>query len=307
MEKVLVTGANGFVGQHVVDTLQQYDCEIIGLTKSSEIDDTLAQKLDVHVVCDLTKPEQVAELALQGITGVINLAGIAVNNPNEPDSANLISTNISVHTNLYEQFMRQGVSPRIIAVSSGAVYSPNQPMPLTEDSELASGATAYVASKIAMEQAIKPYTTMGLDIIITRPFNHTAPLQGPSFLVPDWAERLSTLEKGQSVDVSRLGSWRDFLDARDVAAAYTSILQTPEHQLTTDTYNICSGRPLQTYHVIQLLANELGVELPFEEKPSSESVIYGSSDTLTQDTGWKQKIPLEKTIRDFANWYSSKL
>jgi len=306
MERVLVTGANGFVGQHVVDALQQFDCEVVGLTKNPDINDELAGKLDAHFTCDLTDPKEVAKLTLSGITGVINLAGIAVNNPNESDSAKLIDTNISVHTNLYQQLQRQGVAARIIAVSSGAVYSPDQAMPLTEDSELASNATAYVASKIAMEQAIKPFNTDGLDIVVARPFNHTGPLQLPGFLVPDWALKLSQMGEGDTVDVSRLGSWRDFLDARDVASAYTKLLFAPHDTLSQSIYNICSGQPIQSYRVIELLAKELGIDLPYEEKPSSESVIYGSSAPLSRDTGWQQTIPLEKTMHDFAKWFTAK-
>ena len=305
MERVLVTGANGFVGQHVVDALQRFDCQVIGLTKTPDISNELAAKLDAHFVCDLTNPEEAANLTLGGLTGVINLAGIAVNNPNESDAAKLIDTNITVHTNLYEQLLRQNAAPRVIAVSSGAVYSPDQAMPLTEESELAANATAYVASKIAMEQTIKPFGAMGLDIVVARPFNHTGPLQLPGFLVPDWAEKLSLQGPGEKPDVSRLGSWRDFLDARDVADAYTKLLFAPKDTLSQPVYNICSGQPIQSYRVIELLAKELGVDLPFEDKPSSESVIYGSSARLSQDTQWQQAIPLEQTMHDFARWYRS--
>jgi GDP-4-dehydro-6-deoxy-D-mannose reductase len=173
-------------------------------------------------------------------------------------------------------------------------------MPLTEDSSLLpeDQASAYIKSKIMLEKELAKYEG-SLDIVVARPFNHTGPGQRPGFIVPDWAERFV---QNEPLDTSRLDSWRDFTDVRDVVRAYRLLIE--EESLNYQTYNIASGTAQLGYDVIDLLAKEFGVALP-GERVEGQSVIYGSAERIANDTGWAAQIPIEQTIRDFAQWRKS--
>lgn len=300
MKNILVTGINGFVGRHLARELAQNGHTIFGTGHGEPIAEEIAGLVARYEICDLSNPEAVAKLSLDGIEAVINLAGIAINNPNETEVEKVINTNILSHTNLYDRLLSIGSNARIVAVSSGAIYSPENAMPLTEDSSLVPGdqASAYIRSKILLEKELAKYDGK-LDVVVARPFNHTGPGQRPGFIVPDWAERFMNNEP---LDTSRLDSWRDFTDVRDVVRAYRLLAESDSLQYRT--YNIASGAARLGYNIIQILAKEFDVELP-GERIEGKSVIYGSAERLANDTGWATQIPIAQTIHDFAEWRKS--
>lgn len=299
MRKVLVTGVNGFAGSHLAKNLHKKGVFISGCGHEASPAEQIKDLCDEYTPCDLTDPAQVAQLPLNEIAAVINLAGIAVNNPNEEDAERVMKTNVLAHTILYDRLAEMDSAARIVCVSSGAIYDPSSSMPLTEESPLLSkeAASAYVRSKILLEEELSKYKD-ALDIVVARPFNHTGPGQRPGFLVPDWAQRIINNEP---LDVSRLDSWRDFTDVRDVVEAYALLALTGRENLHFDVYNISSGVPRLGYDVISLLAKEFGVELP-GPRTEGGSIIYASHDRLTSDTGWSPRITIENTIKDFADW-----
>lgn len=297
-KKMLVTGVNGFVGQHVARELHGRGIQISGVSNQPELTEGLSGMVDEYAGCDLTNPDEVSKLNLDGLDAVINLAGIAVNNPNPvgDEVDQVMRVNVLAHTVLYDRLVELQSDARIVAVSTGAIYNPNQEMPLNEESAVLDRemASAYIRSKLELEENLARYKN--LDIVVARPFNHTGPGQQPGFLVPDWAERILA---GEPLDVSRLDSWRDFSDVRDVAKAYAELATS--NNLRHDIYNIASGTPRLSYDVISLLARELDVELP-GPRTEGESVIYASHERLTADTGWQPSVPIEQTIKDFAAW-----
>ncbi len=300
MKNILVTGINGFVGRHLARELAQNGHTIYGTGYSEPIADEIADLVARYEICDLRDPEAVAKLSLDGIEAVINLAGIAINNPNETEVEKVINTNILSHTNLYDRLASIGSTGRIVAVSSGAIYSPENTMPLTEDSSLLpeDQASAYIKSKIMLERELAKYNGV-LDIVVARPFNHTGPGQRPGFIVPDWADRFVRKEE---LDTSILNSWRDFTDVRDVVRAYRLLAESDSLQYRT--YNIASGAARLGYNIIQMLAKEFDMELP-GTRTEGQSVIYGSAERLANDTGWATQIPIGQTIHDFAEWRKS--
>jgi GDP-4-dehydro-6-deoxy-D-mannose reductase len=304
---VLVTGVNGFAGQHTARTLKSRGCQVVGVGINPDLPKELAPFVDKYIACDLTDPAQVSKINTAGIDAVINLAGIAVNNPNEQDQSKIIKLNTRVHTVLYEHLAQLKSDFRVVAVSTGAVYTPDSPMPLKESSPLVelSKATAYIKSKLMLEQELGKFSNDLLDIVVVRPFNHTGPGQMPGFLVPDWTDKISKADDLQKLDVSGLGSWRDFTDVRDVAEAYADLALCEKAQLKHRLYNICSGQPEKTYDIVNLIAKKLGGDLPVLEPSDHSNKIFGDHTRLSQDTGWQPKISITQTVDDFVDWYNS--
>ncbi len=315
MKNILVTGVNGFVGHHVAAQLYEAGYAVIGASNQPELQSDLNDIVEQYVACDLTNPEEVKKIDLTDIVAIINLAGFASVGDSEGKSELYDKVNIGAHTVLYDECLRQEVSPRIIAVSTGAVYDPNQELPITEESALVprDKTNVYVISKQKMESAVAKYADNGLRVIIARPFNHSGPGQLPGFLLPDLGIQINeALSKDRPLLVGNLETKRDYTDVRDVARAYVLLATADEKSLNHNIYNICSGNSVAGKDILELLLNSFGashVQIKVDQsriRPNDVMNIYGSRQRLTDDTGWEPTIPAEIMVRDYVLWLKSK-
>src|SRR5690349_15350860 len=139
MKEILVTGISGFVGHHLAAELASQGHHVIGTDRAKELDPKLqAHTAEYFGECDLLDPDAVANLPLDRVDGVINLAGLAQVGSSFDDAERYDRINVGVHTVLADRLLEVGKdSTRVLAVSTGAVYDNHQPMPLNEDSALA--------------------------------------------------------------------------------------------------------------------------------------------------------------------------
>jgi GDP-4-dehydro-6-deoxy-D-mannose reductase len=311
MQKILVTGVNGFVGQHVARAIQDGGHIVIGASNQPTLNDTLTGVVEQYYGLDLTNASEVSKIDLSEIDAIINLAGFAAISGSEGQGDLYNKVNVGVHTVLYEECIQQKVSPRIIAVSTGTVYDSNQTMPISEEGKLVdeSQTNEYVVSKLLMERALPAFRDQGLRCIIARPFNHTGPGQLPGFLLPDLADQFLTAQaNNQPMRIGNLKTKRDFTDVRDVAKAYTLLATVGDGQLQHDLYNICSGRSVAGETILNTLAKSLGGEQvetevdPARLRKNDVMDIYGTHQRLSEDTGWQPIIPVEKMVADFVSW-----
>lgn len=314
MSNILVTGINGFVGQHVAITLKSKQHNVIGVGNQETPSDELNLIVGKYYSCDLTDTEQVKKIDLKDVDAIINLAGLAKVGDSRGQGELYKRINVGVHTVLYEECLRQGANPRIIAVSTGAVYDADQPLPITEASKLVStdNTNEYVQSKLAMEIALDDYRKKGLRIIVARPFNHSGPRQLAGFLLPDLGEQIEIAKnQGSSLKVGNLKTRRDYTDVRDVAEAYIDLATVPSVLLKHNTYNICSGKSTEGTEILSLLTHAFGADdVKIEIDPSrirSHDVmdIFGSHELITQDTGWLPKVSVAQMVNDYVVWKQS--
>lgn len=306
MDKIIVTGVNGFVGAHLVHELREQGYDVLGVGREAEINPAIQSELDGYIQCDLANYEEVGQLPLSQAKAVINLAGLAAVGPSFDQPDLYMKINTAVLDTVCKAAIEQSASNlRIISISSGAVYGSQQPMPLTEDSKLDPNSSPYAASKIAMEELSLKYRAEGLDCVVARPFNHIGPGQMEGFLLPDLYKKIADLRAdGGKLLVGNLTTRRDYTDVRDVVKAYISLVTA--ETLNNGVYNVCSGRSLSGEEILALLLKELGHEDITPEvdpslfRPSDAPELYGSNDRLHNDTGWQPVIPIEQTIRDFV-------
>lgn len=315
MNKILVTGVNGFVGHLVAHEVSGRGSQVVGLGSQPSLQSDLDEVVGEYISCDLTNPDEVAKIDLSEITAIINLAGFAKVGDSKGQGELYNRVNVGVHSVLYEECLNQGVSPRIIAISTGAVYDPNQQLPITEESEVIDDETTneYVISKKLMEEAVHSFTERGLRCIIARPFNHSGPGQLPGFLLPDLGEQIETaVAENESLLVGNLDTKRDFTDVRDVARAYVDLATLPEEKLHYNLYNICSGSSVSGREILKYLleaynAPKLETQVdPSRLRKNDVMDIFGSNKRLFDDTGWKPMISVEKMVKDFVLWQKSK-
>jgi GDP-4-dehydro-6-deoxy-D-mannose reductase len=291
---VLVTGASGFVGGHLLRVLSEGDASV---TAWGGHDAPAAGCLAV----DLLDPAALRAHGLGHIEAVVHLAGLANVGASFDQPARYISENAGMEINLFETLLAQSVFPRVLVVSTGGVYAAGSDVPLDEDAQVAP-ANPYVISKLAQEMVGHYYAKRGFEVIVARPFNHVGPGQGPGFLVADLAEQIVAAERtGQGeVRVGDLRPSREYTDVRDVASAYWALLQ---HGVAGRTYNICSGRSYSGQAIAeQLIAlSPAAVSLtadPDRTRPTDAMKVVASSRRLQADTDWVPRISLAQTLRD---------
>jgi len=308
----LVTGVNGFVGHHLVREIHESGHEVMGLGYGEMKDVETSGLLTDYISCDLTDKEAVAELPLDDISAVISLAGLANVGASFDNPEFYNKVNVEVLTNVCDKIIQNGLSARIIAVSTGAVYAPNQPMPLTEESKIARNGPPYASSKLMMEEAARDYRAKGLDIVVARPFNHSGPGQAPGFLIPDLYQHLVESKQGNNpLKVGNLETRRDYTDVRDIVRGYVSLALA--EKLHQNTYNICSGQSRSGKEVLKLLmeaTDSHNVDIEVDQsliRPTDPPDLYGSYERLKQGTGWQPNIPFEQTIKDFVAWKESSI
>lgn len=303
---ILITGVNGFVGKHLAAELKKRGVRIIGVSREATMHPALEGLVHAYYVCDLTSIEDVAQLPLENVDAVINLAGLAAVGASYGQDELYTRVNVGVLSVIGERILELGLKTRMIAISTGAVYSPSQPMPLREGSSIITDGSPYALSKIAMEQEAARLRELGLSCIVARPFNHIGPGQEPGFLVPDlYQKMLAAVEADGIVAVGDLTTRRDYTDVRDVVRAYADLAMSRNWDY--DTYNICSGKSIEGNTIFDLLKRNIeGAEsltLKVDQtfiRPGDPKELYGDNSNLQSQTGWKPLIPVEVTLRDFV-------
>jgi GDP-4-dehydro-6-deoxy-D-mannose reductase len=307
MKNILITGANGFVGQHLAKELSNNGYSVHGIGGEMGSSDPV-DYFSTYKTVDLRSAQETAAIDLSAIDGVVHLAGLAAVGPSFGDPMLYIETNVGIEVNLFEAALAQNAKPRFLIISSGALYDPSAPLPLNEDSPV-SPSSPYAVSKLGQEQMAQYYAGRGFECVIGRPFNHIGPGQGPGFIVADLAQELMTAEREQkaSILIGNLDSERDFTDVRDIVQAYRLLL---EKGRAGELYNICSGTPVSGHQILSglLEASKSSITTepdPSKMRPADNPIIYGSHEKLSHDTGWQPTIPLQTTLIDvIADWRS---
>lgn len=303
---ILVTGINGFVGKHLTRELASRDIEVVGVgQRENAVSPEIASQVNSYHQCDVTIPEEVQKLPLKDIGCVINLAGLANVGASFDNPELYMRINVDVLKVLGDALYEKNPSARMIAISTGALYDPNQPMPLTEESKVITKGSPYALSKLAMEQAAQDLRDKGQDCIVVRPFNHIGPGQGLGFLIPDLAHKLQSADPNSpSITAGNLKTVRDYTDVRDIARAYSELATSP--QLNHGLYNVCSGSGRSGEDIVKALCaaldidfNKLTIEVDQSLiRPSDPAKIIGDNLRLRTDTDWKPRINLEQTVQD---------
>jgi len=304
-ETIVVTGVNGFVGEHVAREFKTRGFSVVGVGFDSEPNERAASLLDKYVVCNLLNEEDIiANLSLKDVRAIIHLAGLAAVGQSFDQPQRFMTENgVMVH-NVLAQATRDEMKGRVVAISTGALYDPNQPLPLNESSKTNPN-SPYAVGKLMSEDVVHYHRMRGVDAVIARPFNHIGPGQGPGFLLPDLLEQLQTAKETGTLLVGNIKTKRDYTDVRDIARAYAELALAPS--LEHDTYNICSGKSLSGETILAHIQEVTGIKDvkvevdPARIRPNDIEDIYGDSSRLSSETDWKPEIAIEQTIKDFVD------
>ena len=300
--RILVTGASGFVGRHLLAALaRSYEGAILA-TEPFDVCDEEAARTAVRDAA----PDSCVHLA--GITAV----GQAREKPDRAWQVNLHGT-----LNLARAVLAHAPDCRFLLISSAEAYGASFRTggKLDETAPLAPMNT-YAATKAAADLAIGAMVTEGLQAIRLRPFNHTGPGQTDAFVVPAFARQLARIAAGLQPPVMRVGALdpaRDFLDVRDVCAAYAACLLQPNTRLPPGTIlNLASGTPRRIGDVLAEMCWIAGIDAEIEPesgrlRPSDIPVACGDSGLARELLGWSPVIPWDQTLRDVLDDWRARI
>ena len=287
----LVTGAEGFVGRHLVEHLTDAGDQVIGV-----------DRIDGGI--DITDADAVSRLVAEvDPTVIYHLAGWADVGGSWKAPVEAFRANAEGTLNVLSAATETGVQ-RVLAVSSADVYGIVTPaeLPLTEDSPLRP-ASPYAASKVAADYlGLQAWLGRQLPVLRVRAFNHLGPGQTDKFVAPALASRIARAERdgGEVITVGDLSPRRDFTDVRDVVRAYRLLMERGD---PGEVYNVCSGTDLAVQDLADQLLAQATVPLRFETdesllRPVDLPVLRGSHDRLSAATGWEPEIPMAQTLAD---------
>lgn len=287
--KLFVTGASGFVGQHLTRRLQDVpgDWQLLELGR-----------------CDLLQPAELDAAFSNGVPdGVIHLAGQTFVPEAFRDPAATLQVNLLGTLNLLQALKRAGFSGSFLYVSSGDVYGQvaEADLPIHEGL-LPRPRNPYAVSKLSAELLCQQWSyTEGWRIVLARPFNHVGAGQRDAFVLASAARQIARMRQGLQpprLEVGDVDVTRDFLDVRDVIEAYFALL---DQGISGEVYNVCSGQEQKIRDLIQQLAELAGIELELVEDPArmrraEQRRVCASNAKLQQATGWKPNITIRQTL-----------
>ncbi|HEY2806048.1 MAG TPA: GDP-mannose 4,6-dehydratase [Gemmatimonadales bacterium] len=314
---VLVTGANGFVGRWVIRALLAAGHSVVaasgpgGATPGTGLDS--AERAQVRwVSLDLADLASVRAATAGSFDAVLHLAGLASGGDALKDPGLAWMINAAGTARLMDELGRRrmhgGSDPMVVVASTAEVYGRSM-KPLVETDAIAP-CSPYAASKRGSElAAAETAARTGLRVVIARAFPHTGPGQDSRFVAPAFAQRLAMAKQAGArvVNVGNLEVTRDFLDVRDVAQAYLSLLVKGK---PGEIYNVASGRPLTLRALFDQLAEIVGVDAIPEcdaafMRPADIPYLVGNSGRLRVATGWEPAIPFASTLQDLVHAQAS--
>ena len=302
--RVLITGSQGFVGQYLRQELEENGYEVIGLD---------VQPGEGAIQADLLNPEQINAAVKQAQPdAVFHLAGQADVAKSWKIPQKTMEINVIAAVNLMEAVRAFDSSVQMVMVGSSDQYGNlGEAGKLVSENLETNPQTPYAVSKKAQEEMARVYVrAYGMNICMTRSFNHGGAGQRPGFLIPDFASGIVKVERGEaeSLKVGNLTSRRDFTHVRDVVRAYRMIA---EKGMPGEVYNVGSGVTWSAQEILDKLCEMAVCPIPVEQdparmRPSDTPVICCDHAKLTDDTGWEPEIPLEIILTETVEYFRKK-
>lgn len=309
--RILITGAGGFVGTHLIKELQQNPgVEIFAAVYQSTSDIASLVEADHIFEGDLTDYTFAQELIQTTKPDVIyHLAALSVVHDSVEHATSVINSNTTISYNILEATRLSAPQARFIAICSANVYGlvDSSEIPLKETTPFRP-LNPYAVSKITQEMlALQYHLAHSLDVVILRPFNHTGVGQTTDFVIPAFAKQFVQIEKGATpvIEVGNLETTRDFTDVSDMVRAY---VLASDKCVAGTAYNIGSGRGYTIREILNIFQKITGQTVEIKEnqsliRKSDVPVLIADASKFRESTGWEPKISLEITISDILNYW----
>lgn len=309
-QRILLTGGTGFVGGWLAPAIVHAwpGADRVLLRRPGEqvlrdgwraIDAEVTDSAAIGRIVAELKPDLVLHLAAQAAIGATAEMAEAT-----------WRVNFGGTLELAHACQRACPTTTFFFVSSSEVYGWSFRDGVVDEDTPLRPTNAYARAKAAAESML-PDVLPQARLIIARPFNHTGPGQDVRFVLPSLAQQIADVEAGRRpprLELGNLEASRDFLDVRDVCAAYIAMLNAPSGPAERSLFNVASGK---SYRIADLVEKfRAHAKTPFEVtidpkrlRPSDVPVAVGSAKRLEAATGWKPTIGIDAIVEALlAHW-----
>jgi GDP-4-dehydro-6-deoxy-D-mannose reductase len=321
---ILVTGAAGFAGSHLLDLLAREPDSNDGLvgwhrpggrpprSQPSQPSQPSPQGSPAswEAVDLLDRAGVIAAISRLQPRIVYHCAGAAHVGRAWDHTEATFAANVRGTHHLLDALHRTGADARVLIPSSALVYRPAGEA-LTEDHPLAPDGP-YGLSKLAQEMLGGHTGGTTVQVTVARAFNHFGPGQDPSFSTSGFARQIAAIEAGRQsseIFVGNLDARRDLTDVDDTVRAYRLIADRGQHGRA---YNVCSGRALTIREVLEMLVARARVPVRVRVdtdrlRPNDVPLLLGDPTRIREELGWTPAVPIEVTLDALLNYWRGAL
>ncbi|OQB98384.1 MAG: dTDP-glucose 4,6-dehydratase [Spirochaetes bacterium ADurb.Bin110] len=310
---ILVTGADGFIGSHLVESLLQEGAKVRAFVYYNSFNswgwlDTFPKELlkEIEIFAgDIRDPHGVEE-AMKGIDVVFHLAAlIAIPfSYHSPDS--YVDTNIKGTLNVLQAARNFGAQ-RVLVTSTSEVYGTAQYVPIDEKHPF-QAQSPYSATKIGADRLAESfYRSFGLPVTIVRPFNTYGPRQSARAVIPTIITQL--LSGSTTIRLGSLHPTRDFNYVKDICAGFVAIAKHDE--TIGEEINIASQREISIGDLAAELVKQINPnakiipdDMRIRPEKSEVERLLGSNEKIKRLTGWYPQYSFENGIAETIAWFS---
>jgi len=307
--KVLVTGADGFIGSHLVELLVEQGFDVRALSQYNSFNhwgwlESIPCLQDVEVVCGDIRDSDYCRKITQNVDIVFHLAALIAIPYSYQAPGSYVDTNIQGTLNICQAALENGVS-RVIHTSTSEVYGTAQYVPIDEKHPL-QAQSPYSASKIAADaMAMSFHNSFDLPLTIARPFNTYGPRQSARAVIPTVIAQIAS--GAQSIQLGDLSPTRDFNYVADTCKGFLMLARCEE--AIGSEVNIGSGREISVEDTVGLIKRLMNsdIELQIDEqrlRPKNSEVFRLCCDNrkIVALTGFKPDYSLEQGLQLNIDW-----
>lgn len=313
MKRMLITGFSGFVSRHFLNYLVENNLsyEVLGVDVNppkfamEDYTPTLAMSFEqVNLLDKEAVEDMIATFRPDYILHLASFSSVAYSWQHPADC---FMNNTSIFLNVTEALRKHDLCDcRLLSVGSSEEYGDvkKEELPLQEDMPLVP-VNPYAVARVSQEMMAKVLVdSFGMQIMLTRSFNHMGPFQDERFVIPSFVRRILDIAesgaKSGEIETGDTSIVRDFVDVRDVVRAYYRLLLDGK---AGEVYNICGEKGVSLAEVVDQIADIVGVSVttrvnPDFVRPGDNQVVIGSAEKIRQDIGWTAEIPLRQTLMD---------
>jgi GDP-4-dehydro-6-deoxy-D-mannose reductase len=305
----LVTGAEGFIGSHLARFLEAKGWEVTGTSRLHGFPSPGLPRLKI-VQCDLSNGQQVEQVIADcRPTHIFHLGAQSLPTVSWADPVGTFQSNIMGSLYVFEAVRRMKRPPIVVSACSSAEYGhvPASAIPVTEDQPL-HPLHPYGISKVCLDLLAREYF---LDFKIPatnlRLFNTTGP--GKTNDAPsDFVRQIARIKKGQQarvIEVGNLKPYRAFLDVNDTIRGFYLAAMKGQRG---ESYNLCAAKTHRISELLQTAIRLAGIDVEIRPaqhlmRPSDERIIFGKTDKMRKDTGWKPQCSIEQTLASMLDYW----
>ncbi len=306
----LVTGAEGFIGSHLVRFLQANGWAVIGGFLLQGVESLPTLRNVEFIQCDLTNGQRVEQVfTAYEPSHVFHLGAQSLPTVSWADPVSTFESNIMGSLHVFEAARHMKRRPVIVSACSSAEYGhvPPSAIPVSEDQPLRP-LHPYGISKVCLDLLAREYyLDYKIPAVNLRLFNTTGP--GKTNDAPsDFVRQLIRIKKGlqpPTIEVGNLKPRRAFLDVNDTVRGFYLAALKGQHG---EAYNLCAARTYEIGELLRTVIGLSGLEVEIRRvaalmRPSDEKIIFGSTNKFRKHTGWKPIFSIKQTLNSMLEYW----